>query len=95
MSLLKVKTPGNASGFNGFLNEIAGFEFFSTEFITTILFYFPEDEPYNFSFLQAGFETVFLIPGIGTLFYIMLINVVLIICHSILHFVQKICPKVK
>ena len=84
MPLLKIKTPGNTSGFNSFFIDIAGFDMVSTDMITNELFYFPEDEPYSFSFLQAGFESIFMIPGMGAFFYITLIYMALIICHLIL-----------
>ena len=51
MPLFKTKTPGNASGLNGFLIEIAGFDIIDPDIINNELFYLPEDEAYSLSFL--------------------------------------------
>ena len=94
MPLFKTKTPGNASGFNGFLIEIAGFDIIDPTILNNELFYLPEDEAYSFSFLQAGFESIYTMFSIGFFFYIFLINTLLIIFSIPLIILAKKCSKV-
>ena len=64
MPLFKIKSPGNVNTFNRFFIDMVQFSFvIDMETVTSDLFYFPEDEPYSFSFMQAGFDSTFMIPG--------------------------------
>ena len=94
MPLFKTKTPGNASGFNGFLIEIAGFDIIDPTILNNELFYLPEDEAYTLSFLQAGFESIYMMFSMGFFFYIFLVNTFLIICSIPLMILAKKCSKV-
>ena len=94
MPLFKTKTPGNASGFNGFLIEIAGFDIIDPTTLNNEFFYLPEDEAYSLSFLQAGFESIYMMFSIGFFFYIFLLNIFLILFSMVLMVLAKKCNKV-
>ena len=65
------------------------------ETVTSDLFYFPEAEPYSFSFMQAGFDSTFMIPGMQTSFYITLGICALVVLHGILVIFKQSVPKVR
>ena len=73
MPYLNVKSPGNVNAFNGFFTEIASFQIVSTEFVDSMLFYFPEMDPMSLNLLNAGFMNNLMIPALGTLLYFMMV----------------------
>ena len=72
LPFFNVKTPGNVNTFNVFFSEIVSFNLIDTEFIDSMLFYFPEMDPISLNFQDAGFMNNFMIPGLGALLYMMI-----------------------
>ena len=72
MPFFDVKTPGNVNAFNEFMSEIGSFNLFDTSFVDSLLFYFPEMDSISLNFQDAGFMNNFMIPGLGTLLYMMI-----------------------
>ena len=73
MPYFNVKSPGNVNAFNGFFTEIASFQIVSTDFVDSMLFYFPEMDPISLNLLNAGFMNNLMIPALGTLLYMMML----------------------
>ena len=73
MPYFNVKSPGNVNAFNGFFTEIASFQIVSTDFVDSMLFYFPEMDPISLNLLNAGFMNNLMIPALGTLLYFMMV----------------------
>ena len=71
MPLFNVKSPGNVNAFNDFFAEIANFNIIDTEFVDSILFYFPEMDAISLNLMNAGFDNNLMISALGTLLYMM------------------------
>lgn len=94
MPLFKVKVPGNASAFNNAFKEMAEFEVFDTSEATSEMMYFPEDDPLSLSLQQQGIDTTLMIPGMGSIFYILIGYLALFILHFLLFLCAKKIAKV-
>lgn len=94
MPLFNVKTPGNAGAFNKFFISIASFDMFKTEEITANLMYIPEGDPLSLNLQDQGIESLLIIPNLGTLFYLLLAYLALIIVQLLLYNVGKKVPKI-
>ena len=89
-----MKFPANASVFNAFLIDIATFEVLPSEDINRELYVLPEAEPYNINFQQSRIDSIYAIPNVGTILYILIVYAILIITERIWSlFSGRICCK--
>ena len=69
MPLFDLKIPGNVHGFISFFADLANFEILDTEAFTNEMGYYPEMDPFNLNFQNAGFVNNLVISNLGSLFY--------------------------
>lgn len=50
--------------------------------------YFPETEPFSLEFLAQGYDSTFMLPAMGFVFYILCIYLFVIVTHAILWLVE-------
>lgn len=93
MPLFNIKSPGNVNAFNDFLADLAFLNIFDTSSFTNDIFYFPEMDPLGLNFANAGFDTSLLIPSLGTLFFMLLGQIQLMLVHLLLICLAKAIPK--
>jgi len=71
MPLCNIKFPANAELFNGFMIEIALFDILPSEDMLEAMIYYPQDEPFNLNFQILQYGTIYAIPNLGTIFFIL------------------------
>lgn len=58
MPMMKnVRFPANASEFTDFLMDVANLDLFPTEWLEDIIYYLPEQVPFNINFEACGIES--------------------------------------
>ena len=87
--LFKSKVPGNAHTIITYVIEAATFELIDVSDWNAMLFHFPEIEPFSLQFMECGFEDVFIIPGLGFVFYVL----VAYICGILIHAFLSMCTR--
>ena len=92
LPLFSVKSPGNVNFFNKFVMELTGFNFVDTEDLTEYLLYFPEMDAMSVNFQNAGYLNLFVIPNLGSLFYILVAHFMLASVVFCLHCGSKRYP---
>ena len=68
LGLFDVKVPSNVSTFMETFGKLTNFEIFSTDSWGTKMIYLPETGAFSFVFESAGFESIYIIVLLGTLF---------------------------
>lgn len=94
LPLIKSKSPANANEFNQFFLDIASLQLVDVNLMDEGLLYYPEGEAYNLEFLAQGYDTCFMIPAMGTVFFLLCTYLATIVTHAILFFIEKKAPKV-
>ena len=87
--------PGNANLFNENLISIANFEIIDIGFITELIFYFPDEDPYSLPLQRSGYDTKYLMLGLGFSFYILVVYLVMIAALILLYPFSKCFKRVK
>lgn len=93
LPLIKSKSPANANEFNNFFLEIASLQIVEVNLLDEF-FYFPEGEAFSLEFLAQGYDTCFMVPAMGTIFFLLLAYLGIVLSHAILWLVEKKAPKV-
>ena len=83
MPLFWIKFPANANTLILFLIDIATFDIFPSDKMNSGVIVLPESEPYNINFQAAGIDGVYAITNIGTMLYIIVFYIALIIIERI------------
>ena len=83
MPLFLIKFPANANTLILFLIDIATFDIFPSDNINSGMIVLPESEPYNINFQAAEIDGVYAITNIGTMLYIIVFYIALIIIERI------------
>jgi len=78
MPLCNIKFPANAGKLNEFMIEIAIFDFVPSDLILEKVGYFPQEDNFNLNFQTVGYDSVYAVPNLGTIFFIILSFIVLI-----------------
>ena len=87
MPLFDIKSPGNVNGFNGYFIEITSYDYINFDAINSKYMYMPEVDPFSLNFQMAGYDSVFIIPSLGLVYYtILAISLVVLI-----YFMLKPC----
>ena len=79
LAFFNVKLPGIANLFNNNLMAIANFEIIDIGFMTDLLFYFPDEEPFSLPLQRAGYDTKYLMKGLGIGIYSLALYLALIV----------------
>ena len=67
MPLMKnIKFPANASLFISFLVEIVNLDLIPTEWLEDLIYYLPEETPFNINFEASGIESNLFISNTGS-----------------------------
>ena len=83
MPLFWIKFPANANTMNLFLIDIATFDLFPSDDLNQSVLVLPESQPYNINFQQTGIESVYAISNIGTVLYIIILYVFMILIERL------------
>ena len=92
--MYKMKIPANAEDFNAAMITIANFEVLPSDDINEQIFYVPEIEaqPYNENFAVAEYNSVHAVYNLGSIFYILVVHVLLIVAWLFLALITKLAP---
>ena len=71
MPLLDVLMPANCGYFFSFLMTIASFDIIPTDDLYASMFKLPESEPINQNFEIIGYESIYFVMNLGSLFIFM------------------------
>ena len=72
----KIKFPANAMIFTQALFKIATFNMINTaEWIDPFVYYLPEEDAFNISFAQCGYESLLLIVNASTVVWMYIFNI--------------------
>ena len=94
--LVKIKFPANSLPIFGSLNEAATFDMLYTDNWFPIVFNFGEFEPFNQEFEAQNMETTVLIMNLGTLFVVLIVNIINYISYGVGKLlINKCCCKDK
>ena len=72
MPLCNIKFPANAGMFNNFMMEIAIFDIIPSEMILEKVSYFPQEDNFNLNFQTIGYNSLYAVPNLGTIFFMVL-----------------------
>ena len=85
MPMMKnIRFPANASEFTDFLSDIANLDFFPTEWLEIMIYYLPEQVPFNINFEACGIESKLLIKNIGSALVIIIIYLLVALVAAVL-----------
>ena len=92
--MYKIKIPANAEDFNAAMITIANFEVLPADDINEYIFYVPEieAEPFNENFAVAEYDSVHAVYNLGSIFYILVFHVLLLVAWSFLGIITKLAP---
>eukprot|EP00347_Sterkiella_histriomuscorum_P013970 403362661 len=93
LPMMSIVIPANTQNLFSLLNDIASFNLIPTEDLTNSLFHFDEEseKAYNDSFEFMGYENMNMIQNLGLLFYMIVINwMILILCLMLIFFLHQI-----
>ena len=77
----KLKFPASAMIFAHALLRFTTLSMINTaEWIDPLLFYLPEEDAFNISFAQCGYESLLLIVNISVVIWMYIINLVILVC---------------
>lgn len=95
--MYKIKIPANAVSFNSAMITIANFEVVPADDINEHIFYVPEieAEPYNDQFAVAEYDSVHAVYNLGSIYYILVVHLLLFIAWAFLGIVTKLCPSAR
>ena len=89
LGLFDVKVPGNVSTFMETFGKLSSFELFSTESWGTNNMYLPETAGFSLVFESAGFESIYIIVLLGTVFIATIIILTLIFIDILLKYLGR------
>ena len=84
LPFFNVKLPGNANLFNNNLMTIANFDIIDIGIVTELFFYFPDEEPYSLTLSRSGYETKYLLLGLGFAAYTLAIYLAMVFVFVLL-----------
>ena len=80
----KLKFPPSAMTITKKMIKLATFDLIPTEWISDMLWYFPEGEAFSLNFETAGIESKLFLQNIGLTLYLVLFNILYGLLHGIL-----------
>ena len=95
LPFFEVNLPGNANLFNKNLIAIANFEIIDIGIITELIFYFPDEDPYSLPLQRSGYDSKYLLLGLGFSLYTLTLYVVMVAVFILLYPFSKCFEKVK
>ena len=91
-ALFFVKFPANANFFNSNMVEISSFDFLPVDIFNQELFFFPDEEPISLNFQEMGFTSSFTLLNLGSIFYMILFYIGLILLNFVLYLTGQFVP---
>ena len=86
-----LKFPANSMFITEFIIQIANFELIEVEGNYKL----PEEDPYNLSFSQCGYESIFFVSNMGFPQYIIFAHFALAAFFIVLYLITLVIPKLK
>jgi len=82
MSLVNISMPGNASVFFGYLLQIVAFDMVPTDDPYDAIFGFETSKPVSLNFELIGYESVYFIRNMGSMFLLILLTTFVVILYA-------------
>ena len=77
MPLANIKYPANAAQYNKVMIEIAIFDILPDDLLLGNV-YFPQEDNFNINFQEIGYESIYAVPNLGTVFFMFLTFLILV-----------------
>ena len=71
-----------------YLVPIATFDLIDTESLDELLYYFPEEDPFNAKFGFLGFDSSYLAANLGFMLYVIEVHFILLLIMPIVIFIK-------
>ena len=78
----QLKFPATAMIITKEMVKIATFDLIPTEWISELLWYFPEQEAFSLNFEQSGIESILFLQNAGLILYLVLFNILCFVTCS-------------
>ena len=96
-SLFTIKSPGNVNSLMRFIAELAKFNILGIDFdqIVQDTIYLPEQEPFTLNFVNAGYNSSFLLPNLGSMLILITIHASFHLMHVGVYVISLFSKKAK
>ena len=83
-----LKIPANSMMVIEFLVQLATFDLVPTQHLESMIYYFPETDPYSVNFEMAGYESLYFLANIGFAMYLIYLLIFVVLLHILLRTVR-------